>query len=249
VQLAWWERLGVPLSAAVPGHAADRRVLLISHNAFLRRVVAEFLAQAGATVETRPHVEAALQAPLPDVDLILAEQALPRESGLSLLKRLRTGQSGFAPALPFVLIVDAAERWLVNAALDLDANGCVLLPVNAQKIDEALKHALQREYSKPGPEFYGSVSVEAPRAAPVTARSVSPVAELPQCFGRALPGSRLVPMHQLSAGMTLGADLQTGRGVVLLAAGTALDSAVVERLRQAAQAFGFDAVPAVEQGA
>ena len=244
----WWERLGVPY-AIVAEKAVDRRVLVVSHNAFLRRVISEFLSQAGATkVETRASAEQAVAQPLAEVDLVLAEASMPRENGLWLLKQIRTGRTGFPSEVPFVFIAESVERWLVESAALLDAGGCVLLPINAQKVEEAMKLALKRESAVADLTQYEAVPIEPPAAAAEAPREAS-LANLPACFARALPGATLVPVAELTRGMRLGADLLSDRGVVLLAAGTPLDQGAVLRLRRAADDFGFELVPAIRQGA
>lgn len=239
-QTPWWERLGVPVSM-VEQATVERRVLVVSHNAFLRRVLGDFLEQAGATqVETRSSVEHALAQPVAELDLVIAEYAMPRDNGLVLLKQIRTGHSGFPPEVPFVVVVENAERWLIESAVQLDAGGCLLLPLSAQKVDEAMKLALRREHLQP-PQVYDIVETAPPAPAPAAATPAEPA--LASCFARALPGARLVRVAELQRGMTLGADLQSERGVVLLVAGTVLDAAAIGRLRHAADGFGFDMVP------
>lgn len=239
----WWERLGVPY-AMVAERTVERHVLVISHNAFLRRVLGDFLVQTGASrVETRSSAEQALAQPLDRVDLVLAEYAMPRESGLALLKQIRTGQTGFPAEVPFVFILENAERWLIESAVQLDAGGCLLLPLNAQKVEEAMKLALRREHTQSDPAAYAAVEIEPP-AGEVTSAGPT-AAQLAGCFARALPGAGLVPVRELARGMILGADLLSDRGVVLLVAGTPLDLAGIARLRNAGDAFGFDGVPVV----
>ena len=239
--MPWWERLGVP-RAMVEESIIERRVLVVSHTAFLRRVLGDLLEQSGAiSVETRSSVGHALAQPLAELDLVIAEFAMPRESALVLLKAIRTGNSGYPPEVPFVVVTENAERWLIESAVQLDAGGCLLLPLSAQKVDEAMKLALRRAHVQP-PQVYDIVGIEPPaHALPPGAASVAP--ELPACFARALQGAQLVDVPELEQGMTLGADLVSERGVVLLVAGTALDTASIGRLQNAAHAFGFDAVP------
>jgi hypothetical protein len=66
---------------------------------------------------------------------------------------------------------------------------------------------------------------------------------LPACFARAVDGAVMVPVKDLQPEMILGADLLSERGQILLNAGAILEYAVVRRLRDAAESFGFDAVP------
>jgi hypothetical protein len=168
---------------------------------------------------------------------------MPRETGLALLKQIRTGQTRFPTEVPFVFILENAERWLIESAVQLDAGGCLLLPVNAQKVDEAMKLALRREHTQSDPAAYAAVDVEPPAGALASALPAG--IELAGCFARALPGAALVPVRELARGMILGADLLSDRGIVLLVAGTPLDLAGIARLRNAADAFGFDGVPVV----
>ena len=244
--LPWWERLGVPRSMVADG-STGRRVLVVSHTAFLRRILGDFLEQnGGAIVETRSSVEHALAQPVADLDLVIAEYGMPRESGLALLKAIRTGRSGFPVDVPFVVVVENAERWLVESAVQLDAGGCLLLPISAQKVEEAMKLALRREHAQP-PQAYETVDILPPVEVPVVEAVVAaPV--MASCFARAMPDAFMVKVTDLVDGMVLGADLVSEHGMVLLVAGTSLDKAATGRLRHAADAFGFEYVPVVERG-
>ncbi len=241
--MPWWERLGVPRELAEKGgeQEGERQIfLVISHNAFLRRVVADFLSAAGALVQTRASMESALERPLKDVDLLVCDYNLPQGDGLRLLKQIRIGRTGFPMDVPFVLVAEAAERWLVQSALGLDADGCLLLPLNARKVEEAVRIAMKRQRVFAQANDYEVVAVEPP-APPQPAPAAAPA--LPACFARAVEGANLVPVEALETDMVLGADLLSERGLVLLNAGARLEPGVVRRLREAASSFGFDSVP------
>jgi DNA-binding NarL/FixJ family response regulator len=242
-QTPWWERLGVPY-AMVTEPIVQRRVLVVSNNAFLRRVIGDFLEQSAPThVETRSSVEHALSQPIAELDLLIAEYAMPRESGLALLKEIRTGRTGFPPEVPFVVVLENAERWLIESAVQLDAGACLLMPLSAQKVEEATRLAMKREHVQP-PQTYDIVEIAPPARSPVAAADAAPA--LAACFARALPGAGMVKVSELQRGMILGADLLSERNVILLVAGTPLDLAAIARLRHASDAFGFDQVPVVK---
>lgn len=243
--IPWWERLGIPREIAEKGGDQDERrvFLVISHNAFLRRVVADFLSATGAIVQTRSGMEDALSRPLKSIDLLVCDYSLPQGDGLHLLKEIRVGRTGFPMDVPFVLMAEAAERWLVQAALGLDADGCLLLPLNAHKVEEAVRIAMKRQRVLAQIDDYEVVATEppAPVQAPAPAASATPA--LPACFARAVEGANMVPVAELQPAMVLGADLLSERGMVLLNAGARLEPGVVRRLREAASSFGFDSVP------
>ena len=243
--IPWWERLGIPREIAEgeddPG---DQRVFVVlSHNAFLRRVVADFLAAGGALVQTRSSMEDALARPLRNIDLLVCDYSLPQGDGLCLLKDIRMGRTGFPADVPFVLMAEAAERWLVQSALGLDADGCLLLPLNAHKVEEAVRIAMKRQRVLAQVDDYEEVATEPP--APQRPVAAAPVAapSLPACFARAVEGANMVAVAELRPEMELGADLVSERGLVLLHAGARLEPGVVNRLRDAASSFGFDRVP------
>lgn len=246
--VTWWERLGVPRELAQKGGQGDdeRLFMVVSHNAFLRRVVADFLANTGALVQTRSSLEDALARPVETLDLLVCDYNLPQGDGLTLLKQIRTGRTGFPMDVPFVLLAEAAERWLVKAALGLDADGCLLLPLNARKVADSVRGALKRQRVFAQANDYQAVPIEPPSAAvtpPGAAAASMPPSALPVCFARAVDGAVMVPVTDLQPEMILGADLLSERGQVLLNAGAMLEHAVVRRLRDAALSFGFDAVP------
>lgn len=247
--IPWWERLGVPREMAerVVASGDERIFMVLSHNAFLRRVVADFLSAGGALVQTRSSMEDALTRPLKKIDLLVCDYNLPQGDGLRLLKQIRVGRTGFPMDVPFVLLAEAAERWLVQAAVGLDADGCLLLPLNAQKVDDAVRIAMRRQRVLAQVDDYEEVATEPPppvKPVPseVAAASVA-VPALPACFARAVVGASMVPVAELQPQMVLGADLVSERGLVLLHAGARFEPAVVQRLRDAATSFGFDSVP------
>jgi hypothetical protein len=173
---------------------------------------------------------------------------VPQGDGLRLLKEIRVGRTGFPLDVPFVLMAEAAERWLVQAALGLDADGCLLLPLNAHKVEEAVRIAMKRQRVLAQIDDYEVIATEPPAAeqTPVHAASAAPA--LPACFARAVEGANMVPVAELQPAMVLGADLLSERGMVLLNAGARLEPGVVRRLREAASAFGFDSVPIAPGG-
>jgi DNA-binding NarL/FixJ family response regulator len=247
--IPWWERLGIPREIAEKGgeQGEHRIFVVLSHNAFLRRVVADFLSAGGALVQTRSSMEDALARPLKQIDLLVCDYSLPQGDGLHLLKEIRVGRTGFPMDVPFVLMAEAAERWLVKAAIGLDADGCLLLPLNAQKVDDAVRIAMKRQRVLSQVDDYEEVATEPP----APARPAAPVAvapALPSCFARAVEGANLVPVAELRPAMVLGADLVSERGLVLLNAGARLEPGVVRRLREAASSFGFDSVPIAPEG-
>ena len=246
--MTWWERLGVPRELARKDAQGDeeRLFMVVSHNAFLRRVVADFLANTGALVQTRSSLEDAIARPVAGLDLLVCDYNLPQGDGLTLPKQIRTGRTGFPMDVPFVLLAEAVERWLVRAALGLDADGCLLLPLNARKVADSVRGALKRHRVFAQVNDYQEVAIEPPSATvtPQEAAAASMAqSALPACFARAVDGAIMVPVKDLHPEMILGADLLSERGQVLLNAGAVLEHAVVRRLRDAAESFGFDAVP------
>jgi DNA-binding NarL/FixJ family response regulator len=248
--IPWWERLGIPREIAEKGgEEGERHVFVVlSHNAFLRRVVADFLSAGGALVQTRSSMEDALARPLKEIDLLVCDYSLPQGDGLHLLKEIRVGRTGFPMDVPFVLMAEAAERWLVQAAIGLDADGCLLLPLNAHKVDEAVRIALKRQRVLAQVDDYEEVATEPPAPAKPAVPAAVAAPALPACFARAVEGANMVPVAELRPAMVLGADLVSERGLVLLNAGARLEPGVVRRLRDAASSFGFDSVPIAPEG-
>ena len=248
--IPWWERLGVPRDIAEKcGEEDDRPVfVVISHNAFLRRVVADFLSAGGALVQTRSSMEDAIARPLKTLDLLVCDYSLPQGDGLHLLKEIRVGRTGYPMDVPFVLLAEAAERWLVESALGLDADGCLLLPLNAHKVEEAVRHALKRQRVLAQVDDYEVVAIEPPAPVKPEPAAVAAASALPACFARAVAGANMVPVSELQPSMVLGADLVSERGLVLLNVGARLEAGVVKRLREAASSFGFDSVPIAPAG-
>jgi len=234
----------------------DLRVLLVNHRAFLRRVQAEMLANSGIVyIEHRTGGIAAVEAPPPDIDLIMCGYDMPQGDGLWLLKKIRLAETAYRPDVPFIFVTDAAERWLISSAKNLDADGYILLPASRQKIDEVVQLAMRRARPVADIEPYEQTPIEPP---PEPRRGQSPIAEsgmtegsadepvtpaVADCFGQVRAGATLLPLHELVPDMVLGASLLSDKGAVLLPEGTLLDVNSVGRLREVSDAFGFDHVP------
>ena len=247
--IPWWERLGVPEPAALPPRPADERhVLIVSHNPFIRRVLSDFVGQDGTAVETRSSDVQALERPMPQLDLLICDYRFPGGDGLQLLKQIRMGRTGFPVDVPFVLVAEAAERWLVESVRGLDADGCVLLPLSARKVEDAVTLALKRPRVIAQVDDYEVVPVEKPPPEAEVAAAATTGRVAHECFARIMAGARLLAVGDIAPGMRLGADLVSDRGLVLLHAGMQLNEAVVQRLRGAAESFGFGVVPIAPDG-
>lgn len=256
---------GVKADQGYLGHrASELHVLIVNHRAFLRRVQSDMLSQSGIVhIETRTGGIAAVEAPAHDVGLVLCGYDMPQGDGLWLLKKIRLGETAYAADVPFIFVTDAAERWLISSAMNLDVDGYVLLPASRQKMDEVLQLALRRARPHRQRDEYVNTSIippdspdyahewldeerlaESGRAkASATSKAEAPAPEAATCFGLLRDGAELLPLRDLKPDMVLGADLISEKGAVLLPAGAVLTESSVRRLRSVADAFGFDHVP------
>jgi len=264
---------GVKSDQATRWHKArDLRVLIVNHRAFLRRMQADMLALSGILhIDQRTGGIAAVEAPADDIGLVLCGYDMPHGDGLWLLKKIRLGETAYRSDVPFIFVTDAAERWLISSAMNLDADGYVLLPASRSKIEAVVNLALSRarpsrdkdeyagtsieppegyDYSPEDQEelaFHTQVSIPEPEPAPEPIAQQEPEQQLPECFGKVAKGSVLLLLKELEPEMILGADLLSEKGAILLPSGAVLSEASVRRLRSVAPSFGFNHVPILKQ--
>ncbi len=127
--------MNVLLSAAGPGVASSLRprgtVLVIDDDAWIRSVIAEFLADEGYTVTQAGDGSSGLDlAERLQPDVILLDLALPMRSGLEVLQRLKERQ----PTREIPVIIVSAYAMLLIGDHAGRADGVVHKPIDLKQL-------------------------------------------------------------------------------------------------------------------
>ena len=83
-----------------------------------------------------------LKARATPLDMIVSEVRVPDGNGLQLLQAVRCGQAkGMRPNATFVLTTTAPAVGIIQTASALDANGFLVKPIKAEKLEPAILKA------------------------------------------------------------------------------------------------------------
>jgi signal transduction histidine kinase/CheY-like chemotaxis protein len=139
---------GPPLPAAGSPRGAPGLdgicVLLVEDEADARELVARFLTQAGARVETAATVAAAVDAfHRRPSDVVVADIAMPGEDGYALLQRLRA-LSGPGTVVPIVALTAFARPEDRQRALEAGFQAHLAKPIDPEQLVAAIAGCLSR---------------------------------------------------------------------------------------------------------
>jgi two-component system chemotaxis response regulator CheY len=118
------------------------KVLIVDDSATMRKIIMRVLRQAEIAVdnviEAGNGVEglAALGAH-PDIGLILSDVNMPEMNGIDFVKAVRSSHS--KEQLPVIMVTTEGGGAMVNAAMELGANGYVCKPFTPESIRSALE--------------------------------------------------------------------------------------------------------------
>src|SRR5262245_41764211 len=142
------------LAATLPRRASDRpgthRVLLIDDDAALARLVSEYLAGAGFSVESAGGAAAGLTALRraertgEPFDLLVLDLMLPDADGLEVCRRLRGDVDPALAALPIVMLTARGEEADRIVGLELGADDYLGKPFHPRELLARLRAVLRR---------------------------------------------------------------------------------------------------------
>jgi CheY-like chemotaxis protein len=123
---------------------AQKRILLVEDDRFLRRACETWLRQRGYEVTTAiDGVEGLAMARRGGVDLILLDLLLPRMSGLDVLQALRADAS--TRGLRVVVLSNSSREQDVRDVARLDATYFVKASLSLETLTERIREALAGE--------------------------------------------------------------------------------------------------------
>lgn len=151
----------VPVTPAAPAPRAlqGRTVLLVDDSAPARRIVAAFLAEAGARVVQAGHGREALErlAALPHCDAVLMDLDMPGMNGLQAARAMRE-EMGRA-TLPIVALTAHSALAMTRAAHDAGMNGFVVKPADAATLGATLAPLIDGAGSSARPDLAGAADL------------------------------------------------------------------------------------------
>ncbi len=210
-----------------------KRILLVDDDPFILGVLEKLLGLLGiATVLHAGDGEQALR--LLDqnaVDLLITDVQMPNLDGLSLLKRIRSGQSSAAASLPCIVVSSLDDEATLATALALDVNGFVQKPFKAPILIKRLLIALSETFTESLDYQYSDVPIDVDRLQ--LGGHYQPTSTTHQA--QHIPLERrekytVVSLFQLRPDMQLAEDIKTKSGTVLLSAGFTLNQGRVHRM-------------------
>lgn len=182
---------------------ANRHILVVDDEEFVRSLIVRFLTQAGAAgvveaADGRQAIEA-IEAYDLTFDAVISDIHMEPMNGLQLLYAIRTGARGLKRNLPVLLLSAYGHCEFVTDALALDADAFVLKPVGREALIERLVRVFDRNVAIGPAQSYAAVPIE-PEAAPLPKLDPAP------------PTKPLV----ITVGGAFGASAPAAAGVVTL---------------------------------
>jgi len=176
------------------------------------------------------------------VDVVLCDINMGPNSGLDLLKQIRTGRAGIARDLPFILLTAHGDSATVKVAAQLDANAFIVKPVAKRDLGAKIERVIAGRRPLPDGKTYESVNVElgdAIKAAAAMDGNQAAFLEQKAATAAAAPSkdgdaALRIAAADLHVGDVLAADVTTATGVLVAKAGTTLALADLEHIAMVA---------------
>lgn len=247
---------------AISGPHADINLsriafLVVDDKPMAREMVHTALIGRARSVRQTMSVENAIEIltqPGCDIDCIIADWDMLPVGGLELLRMIRCRTLGNVSArTSFVIFTAKAEEAAVKCAVDLDVNGFATAPLSLDKLARTIASAVTRTWPLQDIGHYASVPCIVPRPAPAEAPIIhtsyaamggagagasktSPFRHVQPAGQRRSTTVRMCGLNDIRPGSVLARDIRDIHGTLLLKTGTALDPALIDRLRKAAGA-------------
>jgi len=226
--------------------------LVVDDKAMSREVVHAALAGRARSVRQTMSVEKALEilAQTDSIDCIIADWDMLPVGGLELLRMIRCrAVPNVPPRTHFVVLTARAEEAAVRCAVELDVNGFAAAPLSLDKLAKTVSAAIHRTWLLQDVAHYASVpcvvpsplpaepsGVRHPRTLLPAASRTSPFLHVQRLSAKRANTLRMCGLNDIRPGSVLARDIRDIHGTLLLRTGTALDPAILDRLRKAAGA-------------
>lgn len=130
-----------------------KSVLLTEDDTIARTQISEILEMLFAKVYTAENGHEAYRMYEDESpDIIITDSKIPKKDGLSLIKRVRQNDYN----IPILLMTNFAEPELLFDAVNLSVDGCLIKPIELEKLTFSLCRAIQRTQKNEGLIVLGS---------------------------------------------------------------------------------------------
>ncbi len=177
------------------------------------------------------------------IDIVICDINMGPDSGLALLKKIRTGGAEVARDLPFILLTAHGDSATVKVAAQLDANAFIVKPVAKRDLGAKIERVLAGRRQLPDGKTYEAVNVELSdsikAAAAMDGNQAAFLEQKAAAAAKDAPspdGAQKVGAADLHIGDVLAADLTTATGTLVAKAGTTLATRDLERIATIAEA-------------
>jgi DNA-binding NarL/FixJ family response regulator len=207
--------------------------MIVDDEVFIRNLIKRVVSQAGvlliAEASDTETARSGMGSFNPDV--IILDINMPGESGLHLLKSIRTGVTSAERGLPVIILTGLGGENILRAALELDANAFNSKGDGLKKLKNRLNRTLTDPLKPRSAEIYDAVKLP----------DITEVAELADTSAshKLDGGGTRVSASQLNAGDTLPADLLTHNGQLLLTKGSVISEGLMKRITDIEETFGL----------
>lgn len=161
-------------------------------------------------------------------DLVITDIDLGEDSGLDLIRLIRTQQTLLSPATRLILLFDHDEWNVLMQSIVLDINGFLRKPVNLRTLKDVIQQALAEDFSPQPPQYYlesESRLLKTPVATPAARAGGEPASPY------IMPKGLQVALPDLRHGMVLAEPIYSlDKRMVILAAGHTLTFSIINRL-------------------
>jgi YesN/AraC family two-component response regulator len=220
------------------GVLADRRILLVDDQRFVRTIVNGILKQLGCTDVTMAEDGSAAIAKLAeeDFDAVICDIKMRPMNGLQLVKSIRSGLTGATYDLPIVMLTGHPEERFVKAAMELHVNAFCIKPVTSDSLGKKLIRAIVNPQQIESPIHSSNKAIDAASRLPdekVTEgyidRSADDIAKTKKSAQARI---RKVPLSEVLPGHILATMIKTPDGVVLLHRGVTLTEEAIQSVAE-----------------
>lgn len=213
------------------------RILLVEDEHFMRSLLVQALNSVGfSEIREAENGHNALQSlEMRGADIVVTDIEMKPVNGFDLVRAIRSGDAHVPRETPVVFLSGLSDVSTLSSASQLDVQGFLVKPVNANRLREKLTEALQKKITLRPPVHYQAMrlghasddtaardSVAAKRATPAPRPAVPPQAATQEpSHPTGDDGKIEISLLMLEAGMTLCHDVRA-RGALLLKEGTEL---------------------------
>jgi CheY-like chemotaxis protein len=212
-----------------------RNFLVVDDDRFLRAIVKKILTDMGAQSVNESDDGRVLPSEWfgPEgvpIDCVVSDYAMPRATGLELLKSLRAGETRARHDLPFMMVTGHTETGIVQTALALDVSAFLVKPISKALLAQRLSRIFAEPRTLQSAARYANVGLPSSDAS-VAARTKVPVPRRTDA-AQAVQNIVEVALEDVPDGAELAEPIVSERGVVVLGDGATIDGYVRRRLEE-----------------